>query len=112
MNIRSVATIAVAVLGMSASTAVYAAPTAIVTPLHAMFEKSKMVKLSLRNDTDAPMELKVGEDVMTIAAGKTVAVKLAIGTRIVTNAATAGHASGALLAEVSPALSDATIGIK
>ena len=112
MNIRSVVAITIAVIGMSASTAVYAAPASVSVPVHAMFAKEKLVKLSLRNDSTMPMELKVGESVMTLEPGKTVAVKLAVGTRILANAATSTHESGALLTEVSASLSDATIGLK
>ena len=109
---RSAVAISVALIGLSASTAAYAAPTSITVPVHAMFAKEKMVKLSVRNDTGALLELRVGDNVMTIDAGKTVALKLAVGTRILANAATSTHAVGSLLAEVSPQLNDATIGIK
>ena len=109
-KIRSAVAMAVTVIGLSAYTTAYAAP--IPVPVHAMFAKTKMVKLNLRNDSSAPMELKVGEDVITIDAGKTIAVKAAVGARIVTTTSTASHPSGTLLAEVTTALSDATIGIK
>jgi hypothetical protein len=112
MKIRSVVAISVALAGLSASTAVYAAPTSLQVHVHAMFAKSKIVKFNVRNDTGAALELKVGDNVMTIEAGKTVALKLAIGTRILTNVATPTHEAGSLLAEVSPQLDDATIGIK
>jgi len=112
MKIRSAVAVSVALLGLSASTAAYAAPTFLTVPVHAMFAKSKLVKFSVRNDTNAALELKVGEDIMTIDAGKTVALKLAVGTRILSNATTPTHEAGSLLTEVSPQLDDATIGIK
>ena len=112
MKIRSAVAVSVALMGLSASTAAYAAPTSITVPVHAMFAKEKMIKLSVRNDTGAALELKVGDNVMTIDAGKTVALKLAVGTRILANGPTPTHEAGSLLTEVSSQLNDATLGIK
>ena len=112
IRICSVVAISVALIGLSASTAAYAAPTSITVPVHAMFAKSRMVKFSVRNDTGAVLELKVGDSIMTIDAGKTLALKLAVGTRILANTATPTHEAGSLLAEVSSQLDDATLGIK
>jgi hypothetical protein len=112
MNLRSVVAISITVLSISVASPLYAAPLATPLPLHAMFAKTKMVKLSLRNATSVPLELKVGDTVMTIDAGKTVDLRLAIGTRILSNVSTASHQAGALLAEVTTALDSATISIK
>jgi len=114
MKIRNVFVVSVAIVSLAASTSVYAAPTSIHAPVSAMFAKSstKTVKLSLRNDSGAAMELKVGDNIVTLDAGKTVAFKLPVGTRILANAATPTHAAGSLLAEVSSQLDDATIAIK
>jgi hypothetical protein len=112
MRIRSAIAVAVVVAGLSASAAVYAAPANIDAHAHAMFAKSKIVKLTLRNDSGSAMELKVGDKVMTLDAGKTVALKLPLGTRIMANAATAKHQAGELLAEVSTNLDDTTVVIK
>jgi hypothetical protein len=112
MKIRNVFTISAVIVGLTASTAVYAAPTSIHSPVSAMFAKSKTVKLNLRNDSSATMELKVGDNVVTLEAGKTLALNLPVGTRILANATTPTHAAGSLLAEVSSQLSDATIALK
>jgi len=114
MKIRNVFVISAAIVSLAASTAVYAAPTSIHAPVSAMFAKSstKTVKLSLRNDSGVAMELKVGDNVVTLDAGKTVAFKLPVGTRILANATTPTHQAGSLLAEVSSQLDDATISIK
>ena len=75
-------------------------------------QKTQTVKVSLRNDSRSPMQLKVGEQVMSIDAGKTVAVKVPVGTRIVVNAATSTHQAGELIAEATPALDNSTVAIK
>ena len=113
MNRRMLVSTAFALATICASsTATYAAPRALSTPVHAMFSKTKLVSISLRNDSGAPLELKVGEDVMTLAVGKTVAMKLAVGTRIVSTQQTVNHAANSLIAQVSSDLSGATIAIK
>ena len=82
-----------------------------VSPVHAFFGKTKMVKLSLRNDSGAPIELRAGETVMTLNNGETKALALPPGTRITTTAATKTHEAGALIAEVSDSFSGATVSI-
>jgi hypothetical protein len=47
--------------------------------------------------------------VMTVESGKTVTMKLPLGTRILANATTPTHAAGSIVAEVSSRLSDTTI---
>jgi hypothetical protein len=58
------------------------------------------------------MQLKVGEQIVSLDPGKTVAVKIPVGTRIVVNAATPKHPAGELIAEVTTALDNATVAIK
>lgn len=99
-------------LSQAAVSTAYATPAGLHSPIHAMFSKTKLVSISLRNDSGAPLELKVGEDVMTLAVGKTVAMKLAVGTRIVSTQQTVNHAANSLIAQVSSDLSGATIAIK
>ena len=69
------------------------ASAAVRVPVHAMFGKTKTVKLSLRNDSGAPVKLKAGETSMTLDAGKTMPVKLPEGTSITIEEATAEHPS-------------------
>ena len=80
-------TIAVVATSLLAAPAVYAAPAGISSPVHAMFGKTKSttVKLNLRNDSDSPMDVKVGDKVMTLDPGKPVSLNLEVGTRIVAN---------------------------
>lgn len=103
--------IAVVATSLLAAPAVYAAPASISSPLHAMFFKSKTttVKLNLRNDSGAAMEIKVGEKVMTLDPGKPVSLSLEVGTRIVANTATPNHPAGSLIEEVIKDHDGATI---
>jgi hypothetical protein len=104
-------TLAVVAISLVAAPAVYAAPTSISSPVHAMFSKSKTdtVKLSLRNDSGSVMEVKVGDKVMTLDPGKPVSLKLEVGTRIVANTATPNHEAGSLIEEVIKDHNGATI---
>jgi hypothetical protein len=107
-------TIAVIATSLLAAPAVYAAPAGNSSPVHAMFAKTKSttVKLNLRNDSGAPMEVKVGEKVMTLDPGKPVSLSLEVGTRIVANSATPNHAVGSLIEEVVSDHNGATIIIR
>jgi hypothetical protein len=107
-------TIAVVASSILAAPAVYASPLSISSPIHAMFGKTKstMVKLSLRNDSNSAIEVKVGEKVMTLDPGKPVNLNLEVGTRIVANTATPNHEAGSLLEEVTSGHNGATISIR
>jgi hypothetical protein len=106
-------TIAVVAASLFAAPAVYAAPASISSPVHAMFSKTKSntVKLNLRNDSGSAMEIKVGDQVMTLDPGKPVTLNLPVGTRIVANSATPNHAVGSLIEEVVSDHNGATISI-
>jgi len=54
----------------------------------------------------------VGDEIVSLDAGKSVSLKLAVGTRIMVNAATDKHQAGELLAEASTALDNTTLTIK
>lgn len=103
--------LAVVSTSLLAAPAVYAAPASISSPVHAMFSntKSEMVKFSLRNDSGSAVQVKVGDEVMTLDPGKPVNLKLPVGTRIVAVTATAKSAAGSLIEEVIKEHSGATI---
>ena len=107
-------TIAIVATSLLAVPAVYAAPASISFPVHAMFAKTKTstVKLNLRNDSGSAMEVKVGDQVMTLDPGKPVTLNLEVGTRIVANSATPNHAAGSLIEEVIKDHNGATIIIR
>jgi hypothetical protein len=108
---KFVAAACVVAASLSVSPAVYAA-TSVHAPVHAMFSKTKTVKIMITNDTSSPMELKAGDQTITVDAKKTTTVSLTEGTRIVCNSSTPSHEAGSLIAEVTSQLSGATIHIK
>jgi hypothetical protein len=114
MKVINRLTLAVVATSLLAAPAVYAAPASISSPVPAMFTKAKIttVKLSLRNDSGAPLEVKVGDKVMTLDPGKPVSMNLEVGTRIVANSATPNHAAGSLIEEVISDHNGATIVIR
>lgn len=106
--------VAVAASALFAAPAVHAAPVKLSSPIHAMFGKSKTsnVKFSLRNDSGAPMEVKIEDKVMTLAPGKPVDLELPVGTRIVANTDSPSHAAGSLIEEVTKSHAGATIVVR
>jgi hypothetical protein len=108
LNRLSVAVVATSLLAVPV---VYAAPASIPSSVHAMFSDTKpsTVKFNLRNDSGSPIEIKVGDQVMTLDPGKPVSLKLPVGTRIVANTATSKYAAGSLIEEVVKEHSGATI---
>src|ERR1700692_196856 len=105
-------TVAVVATSLLAVPALHAAPASISSPVHAMFAKTKSVKLSLRNDSGSAMEVKVGDKVMTLDPGKPVTLNLEVGTRIVANSSTPNHQAGSLIEEVISDHNGATIIIR
>jgi hypothetical protein len=104
--------VAVVATSLLAAPAVYAASAAISSPIHAMFTKTKLVKLSIRNDSGTAMDIKIGDKVMTLAPGKPVDFTLPVGTRILANSATPNHEAGSLIEEVISEHNGATISIR
>jgi hypothetical protein len=104
--------VAAVVAGFAVPAAVYAAPVDTPKSVPVMFAKSKTVKIALRNDSGATVELKVGDQIMSLDAGKTLALKVPAGTRIVRNNSAPNHAAGELLAEASSDLNNSTIAFK
>lgn len=109
---RSLFVAPLAVACLFASQALYAAPVNVLTPVHAMFARSKTVKFDLHNASAAPMDLKAGDKVMTLKAGETVTVNVPPGTRIVTNSANNVHPAGTLVLEVAPGFNGTTITLR
>ncbi|CAN5483199.1 hypothetical protein BH10ACI4_BH10ACI4_30810 [soil metagenome] len=106
---RSLISVSMVAVSVLSAPAIHAAT--FHAPIHAMFAKGKTIQLSLRNDTATDIQLRAGDDAMTLVAGKTLMVKLVPGTRIVTSSDTATHKAGDLVVEVSASLNGATIAI-
>ena len=112
MTTRNLLVSSIAALTLAAAPALHASPIHIANPVHATFSKEKTVSISFRNDTAAPLELKVGDSLMKVEAGKTLALHLPVGTKVLANTATPNLAAGALIAQVDSYLSGATLSIK
>jgi hypothetical protein len=114
MKIRIALTTFFALMVLAALPAAHAS-VGFHSPVHAMFggNGQKSVKINLRNDTGAPLELKIGDKVATLQAGQVVGEKLPVGTRITTNTATANHKVGDVIVEITTGMySDSTLSIK
>ena len=112
MKIRSVLAVSIALVGLAGSSKVYAAPANIDLPVHAIFAKAQTVKFSVRNDSKAAIELKVGEQVMTLAPGKSLALKVAIGTTVLANASVGNYHAGDVLAQASKEMDDTVLALR
>ena len=75
MNCRNLFAIATIAASLVVSPAVYAA-TSIHSPVSAMFGKTKTIKVTLVNDSGASMQVKAGDDIVTLESGKPVTLKL------------------------------------
>jgi hypothetical protein len=111
MNRRSVVAAMVIGASMLASEAMYAAPAAIRSPVHAMFGTG-LVKFNLRNTTDSPIKIKAGEMEMLLPPGKDVPVKLPVGVKIVVEEASTHFVAGSIILTVYPELGDTTVSVK
>jgi hypothetical protein len=105
------AVLALVASSLLAAPAVYAA-TAISSPVHAMFSKTKLVKITLRNDSATAIDVKVEDKVVTLAPGKPVDFSLPVGTRILANTATPNHEAGSVIEQVVSDHNGATISIR
>lgn len=112
MRIRLVTVAAiVAVAGLSVPASVYAAPVNRNAPMQVSFSKSKTVKVALKNASDTAMQLKVGDKIVSLDPGKSVAMKMEVGTRIEVGATAGKHQAGELLAQVTSDLDNTTLTI-
>ena len=111
MTFRQILATSVTALALVSTTAVYAAPTSISSPVHAVYTNGKMVKISFRNDSGAPLELKVGDNIMKVQTGATLSLKLPEGSKVIANTATPKLAAGSVVTEVASYLDGATLAI-
>ena len=111
MTIRQILATSIAAVALVSTPALHAAPTSIVSPIHAAFGKQKMVKISFFNDSGTPIELKIGDEIVKLDTGKTIDLHLAVGVRVLSNTATSKMTVGTVIAEVAPSLNGATLRI-
>jgi hypothetical protein len=81
----------------------------VTSATHAFFGKNKVVKFSLRNQTGAPIELKAGDQTVTLESGKTTQFKLAPGTQVVTTTASGKREAGTIICQATPDMNDTTV---
>ena len=94
---------------ISLSSASHAFRLTMHSPVHAMFNREKLVKFNLHNATSTPIQVKAGDTEMTLAPGQNVPFKLPVGAKVVVQVATADFPQGAVLATATSELSDTTI---
>jgi hypothetical protein len=98
---------------MLAGETVYAAPAAAFHSSDVPAKvKTKMVSFRLRNDSNAPVKVKAGDQELTLEPGKPMPVKLPEGATVVAEETTPSFAAGTVLATASSSLSDATVALK
>jgi hypothetical protein len=112
MNRTLLLALVFAVVSLPAARQLHAAPRPLLTASSSQPDHAKKVTMTLRNDSATPMQFKVGDDVVTVEAGKAIALKVPVGTRICTNQATATHQAGDLIAQVSKDLDGAILHVK
>jgi hypothetical protein len=108
---RSLFVAALVATSLFSSQVVHAAVIHVPNPTHAMFADSKLVQFSVRNDCNSTVELKAGDQTITVEAGKTVKVKIPAGTKVITTKPTAHSEAGSVVVEVNSSLSGATVAI-
>jgi hypothetical protein len=111
IKMKRLSVITAMVLGVSilTSEAMYAAPVAIYSPMHAMYSTGKLVKFNVHNATTAPIKVKAGDADVTLPPGKDVPLKLPVGSKVVVQEASTHYSEGSVLTVVSDDLSEATL---
>ena len=104
--------LAFAVVSLPVAQPLHAAPRPPFTASSSQTDHAKKIQMTLRNDSVSPMEFKVGDDVVALAPGKSVALKVPVGTRICANQTSATHQAGDLIAQVSKDLDGAILHVK
>ena len=110
--ITSISPILIA-LTLMAPQAAHAKAGHLDLPVNAAIGRSKVVKLSLINESGAPMVLKDGDDIIKLQPGKSIDVKEPIGSRIVVvDNPVHSRKPGDVIVEVSGTLSGAIVHVK
>lgn len=112
MNRRLVSAMALSV-SLLASGPMFASPTlGARVPVQAMFGKTKLVSVNLRNDSKQPIKVKAGDTELTLEPGKLTPVKMSEGQTIVAQDSTPDRPAGTIIATVNSSLSGATIALR
>ena len=105
--------IGLVVVSLLAPSAVFASID-VHSPASAMFGRTnaKTVHFTLVNDSTYPLNLKAGDNMLKIDAGKSARVDLPAGAQVVCDSATPSHQAGSLIAQVTNSLNGAIVHIK
>lgn len=95
-----------------ASTLCFSIPAVSLVAQQSPVKKQKTVKFTLKNPTTRTMDLKSGDEAITLQPGQSREMKVAAGTRITTASATASTPSGAVVTEVSDQMSGTTVNLR
>ena len=112
MTYRNVLTAVFGVASLVATPAIFASPLHLAAPVHALFSHEghdKMISFNVRNSSSEAVELKAGDTIQNVAAGKTISLKLPAGTRITANKTSGTYTEGTVIAEVQSPLSGNTV---
>ena len=99
------------VLSMSLFTVGISSAAPVVHTYAPVDAKVKMISFSIRNDSAAPLTIKGGDQQMTIAPGKTAALKLQRGSSVTTVNETSHLPAGAVLTTVTDELQGNTVAV-
>lgn len=99
---------------LMAGESMFAAPlNAFHSPVHAKMGKQKeMVTFHLRNDSNQTLQVKAGNQQLTLEPGKPVDVTLKVGETVTVAKSTQKFPEGTVLATVSQDLKDSTIALR
>jgi len=112
MNRSIITTMALGAALLSSGAIFAATPSIPTTPAAVPSAHVKQVHFDLRNDTAQTIKLQAGARELTVQPGKTMSVKLPIGTDLVAEAATPNRAAGTVLVQVADSLGDTTVVLK
>ena len=96
-------------VSQTASFAPRGTTTTVTTPGTAPKGKVKMVSFSLRNGSKSPLQLQIGDQQITVAAGQTASLKVQQGIQIVSMSATTQVAAGSVVGTVDNTLQGNTL---
>ena len=112
MSIHRAGVIVFAMVMMTGSAAVYAAPAGPTeVPAQAAAKHEKTVSFSVRNETPAALKLRCGDEPMTVEPGQTAKVKLPAGAAVTFAEASGVHEAGAILAQANGVIKGSTIAV-
>jgi hypothetical protein len=114
MNRLTTIALSLASLILIAPTSIHAAESAAVAASpnpSSSTHKAKMVHFSIRNDTNQAFDLQAGEDLIKVDKGRSVHLKMPIGTSLFFASSASSHQAGSLFTVISTELSDTTIAV-